>query len=327
MSKKNPLEGLIEKRKAGSSAGSSNFPMMGAGRSIMGSIDELTKQASLATSGDTIVEIPTADVDPSFIQDRLDDGVDFEDFVRSIELEKQQQPALVRPHPKDPGRYMLVFGRRRWQAAKLLNRKLRAVIKDISDTEHVVLQGRENSARANLSYLERAVYAQHLSDLGYDTPTLLAALSCDKSNLSKLMSVASIPSDIIASFGAGHGLGRDRFYELKKLLDRPGNEEAARAELMELSDLEPSEKLAKLLRVLKSRKKSRKPASKATTPKWTSTDNAISAETAKSKHSYSIAISGASSADVTGFGDFLSEQLPTLYEQFLAHPSKRREND
>ena len=76
MSKKNPLEGLIEKRKAGSSAGSSNFPMMGAGRSIMGSIDELTKQASLATSGDTIVEIPTADVDPSFIQDRLDDGVE-----------------------------------------------------------------------------------------------------------------------------------------------------------------------------------------------------------------------------------------------------------
>ena len=44
MSKKNPLEGLIEKRKAGSSAGSSNFPMMGAGRSIMGSIDELTKK-------------------------------------------------------------------------------------------------------------------------------------------------------------------------------------------------------------------------------------------------------------------------------------------
>lgn len=327
MSKKNPLEGLIEKRKAVSSAGSSNFPMMGAGRSIMGSIDELTKQASLATSGDTIVEIPTADVDPSFIQDRLDDGVDFEDFVRSIELEKQQQPALVRPHPKDPGRYMLVFGRRRWLAAKLLNRKLRAVVKDISDTEHVILQGRENSARANLSYLERAVYAQHLSDLGYDTPTLLAALSCDKSNLSKLMSVASIPSDIIASFGAGHGLGRDRFYELKKLLDRPGNEEAARAELMELSDLEPSEKLAKLLRALKSRKKSRKPASKAATPKWISTDNAISAETLKSKRSYSIALSGGSSADVIGFGDFLSEQLPTLYEQFLAHPSERREND
>ncbi|EFO28675.1 plasmid partitioning protein RepB [Roseibium sp. TrichSKD4] len=315
----------MEKKKNGASVPRTDFPMMGAGRSIMGSIDELTRKADLATSGEAIVDLDTADVDPSFIQDRLDDGEDFEEFVRSIEDKEQQQPALVRPHPQDRARYMLVFGRRRWKAARRLNRKLRAVVKEISDLEHVILQGQENSARANLSYLERAVYAKQLSDRGYDTLTMLAALSCDKSALSKLLSVASIPSDILEHFGAGHGVGRDRFYELKRLLDYPGFSALATKKLSEFADEEPTERLSKLILFLQSQKQRRKSKRKATPRRWTSDDSSIFVQTSGNKRKFSIALNAESGADVSSFGEFISDQLPELYTQYLNQKSSKEE--
>ena len=50
------------------------------------------------------------------------------------------------------------FGRRGY-----LSRKVRAVVKEMKDREHVIAQGQENSARANLSFIEKALFAARIS--------------------------------------------------------------------------------------------------------------------------------------------------------------------
>ncbi|MEJ8476955.1 plasmid partitioning protein RepB [Roseibium algae] len=318
MSKKNPFEGVIQKKRSGG-ATTGNLPMMGAGRSIMGSIETLAKQAGQLVEGETIIELDPTEVDPSFIQDRLDDGADFDDFVKSIEKNGQQTPALVRPHPTDPKRYMLVFGRRRWKAARILGRKLRAVVKKLSENEHVILQGQENAARANLSYLERARYARQLSEHGFDTDTLLSALSTDNATLSKLLSVAGISSEILDQFGAAHSIGRDRFYELKKLLDRPGSAELAKEKLSsaELAQASPEQKLKTLVSYLKVQNSPTRKSIKAKERAWASVDNNLSAKSAGNRRKYLITLNSGKGADAERFGSFLSDQLPELYAKFL----------
>ncbi len=54
---------------------------------------------------------------------------------------------------------MIVFGHRRAKVARELGIKVKAVIKPLADLEHILSQGQENSARANLSFIERVLFA------------------------------------------------------------------------------------------------------------------------------------------------------------------------
>ncbi|NEK55940.1 plasmid partitioning protein RepB, partial [Rhizobium leguminosarum] len=79
----------------------------------------------------------------------------------------------------------------------------------------VIAQGIENSARWNLSYIERAVFALNLELKGFERPVIMKALSTDKTELSKLISVAkAIPAEIVRSVGAAPGIGRRRWMAL-----------------------------------------------------------------------------------------------------------------
>lgn len=65
----------------------------------------------------------------------------------------------------------------------------------------VIAQGKENYDRRDLSF-ERAVFAQRLEDKGFNRNVLMAALSVDKHEIAKLLSVArSMPTSIVQSVG------------------------------------------------------------------------------------------------------------------------------
>ena len=138
-------------------------------------------------------------------------------------------PALVRPHPHKEGRYQIAYGRRRLRAVAELGRPLRAVVKPLTDQQLVVAQGQENSARTDLSFIERALFAARLEEGGYDRETIMAALSVDKTGLSRLISSAvKIPRDIIEAIGSAPRAGRDRWIELATRLESPTATAAAR---------------------------------------------------------------------------------------------------
>jgi ParB family chromosome partitioning protein len=167
--------------------------------------------------GAAVVEIDPALLDPSPVRDRFT-GKDAEplDLLKgSIATNGQEVPILVRQHPSAPGRYQIAYGHRRVRALRELGLAVKAVVKKLSDRELVVAQGIENSARQDLSFIERAVFAMRLEDAGHDRSAIQEALSVDRAETSKLVSVArSIPEDLILAIGRAPRVGRGRWQAL-----------------------------------------------------------------------------------------------------------------
>lgn len=173
------------------------------------------KQAAAAAQ---IVELDPALVDPSFMADRMEGQEDSDRVLaESIKAQGQTSPILVRPHPTAAGRYQAAFGHRRLRAARQLGRPVRCIIRTLTDRELVIAQGQENSARADLSFMERARFALALAESGHKRPVIMQALCLDKTTLSRLIRVAGrLPSDIVEAVGPAPSTGRERWTALAK---------------------------------------------------------------------------------------------------------------
>lgn len=186
-------------------------------------------RATLANS-EQVIELDTADVDDSFIIDRISSESDpgFASLKTVIATHGQQVPILVRPHPEHPKRYQAAYGHRRLRAARELGRTIKAIVKNLTDVELVVAQGQENSERTDLSFIERAVFASHLEQRGFDRDTMTASLGVDKPELSRLLSVASgVGSHLILAIGPAPKIGRPRWLALVEKLAEPSFRETA----------------------------------------------------------------------------------------------------
>jgi ParB family transcriptional regulator, chromosome partitioning protein len=204
-------------------APSTAFHSRGAFGAVTRTIDDLAAKAEAAreieaklTAGESVIDLDPDKIDASFAADRLSqDDEEFQNLVEAIRERGQDSPILVRPNPQARGRYQVAFGHRRLRVAKVLGRQVRAVVKALTDRDLVLAQGQENSARANLSFIERALFARRLEDGGYDRETIMSALSVDKTVVSKMVSVASrIPVQVIEAIGSAASTGRDRWVEL-----------------------------------------------------------------------------------------------------------------
>ncbi|PIK69500.1 plasmid partitioning protein RepB, partial [Methylobacterium frigidaeris] len=173
------------------------------GRSLGRIASAAAEARAMVASGDRVVELDPALIDGSFVQDRLTgDPAEHAAFVELIRERGQQVPILVRPHPSAEGRYQVAYGHRRLRAAAELGRPVRAVVKALSDEDLVVAQGQENSARADLSYIERALFAIALEDRGFDRATIMAALAVEKTQLSRLLGIGrAVPAALVAAVG------------------------------------------------------------------------------------------------------------------------------
>lgn len=320
MARKNPFANLMNDDRPDSGV-APDYTVKGASRSIITTIDELAERADKMLEGETVVELSPEVIEESFVRDRLEeDPQDFDDLVSAIREHGQTSPILVRPHPHHDSRYMVVFGHRRLKAAAVLGRNVRAVVKPISDREHVIAQGQENSARADLSFIEKATFARRLSELHYDNDStiVMTALSVDKATLSKMMSVANMPRDILEAIGGAKLPGRDRWYELKLLLERPANLATLREVLAatDLAGLNGDARFAFVIDAL-TRKKTAGYARSPKTSKWVPKDKsvakALSAEIRNDGKNYTLALKA---RDAVGFGEFIADSLDDLYAEY-----------
>jgi ParB family chromosome partitioning protein len=172
----------------------------------------------------SVVEIDPGLIDAGGLADRLESDAESDATLRqSIADHGQQVPVLVRPHPQTPGRFQIVFGRRRVLALRDLGQLVKALIRDLSDQELVLAQGQENSARRDLSFIEKVNFARQLQEHGYDRKVICDALTVDKTLISRMLSLAErIPPDVIAMIGAAPSIGRDRWAALADLLEKTG---------------------------------------------------------------------------------------------------------
>jgi ParB family transcriptional regulator, chromosome partitioning protein len=191
-------------------------------------LDYLTQEAEQANvlreqlaSGSAVIELDPECLEPSFISDRLapTDDPQYRQLVETIGTHGQQLPILVRPHPKKSSFYQIAYGHRRWLAARELAIKVRAIVQDLSDTELVIAQGKENSQRRNLSFIERALFAASLDAAGFERSTINAALAVHTAETSRLLAVAAaVPAAIVKAIGPAPKAGRTRWMELAEHL-------------------------------------------------------------------------------------------------------------
>lgn len=184
-------------------------------RSERGAIGAVSKSIS-ELKNRAIIEVPPDLVDHAGLDDRLDDDPQgIEALMASIKEYGQQVPVLLRHSPNVEGRYDVVFGRRRVAAMRRLGLPVKAMVRSLNDRELVVAQGQENSARKDLSFIEKANFARQMVTAGYDRKLICDALSIDKTVISRMLTVIeALPDDLIRAIGAAPSAGRDRWLAL-----------------------------------------------------------------------------------------------------------------
>jgi len=231
MARKNLLEGLMaEGAKPADSAPASKRPLKGAIGAVSQSIEALKARA--------LLEIDPFLIDAGGLQDRLetDDGEDAA-LLASIRDYGQQVPVLVRPHPEDPERYQIVYGRRRVLAMRDLGQPVKALLRELDDSALVMAQGQENNARRGLSFIEKANFAAQMRDAGYDRTAICDALAIDKTVVSRMLQIVDrVGSDLINTIGAAPSVGRDRWNALAGMLEAGDTDAETMIELIAVKE-------------------------------------------------------------------------------------------
>ncbi|NKL94436.1 plasmid partitioning protein RepB [Rhizobium leguminosarum] len=304
------------------------YGMTGAAKTVVRSIEDLAENTKKLMEGEVIVDLDPRLIDVSFVADRLsDDGEEYEELKQAIESSGQTTPILVRPSSSDSQRFMVVFGHRRLKVAKELGIPVKAVVKKLDDITSAIAQGQENSARSNLSFIERAYFAQNLLASGMTKDVVRSSLAIDEAMLSKMLGVVeAVPSSILKVLGASKKIGRDRWLSLRQLLLAPAllkvaTEHAETAEFVGLTEDTRFDELHDFLKRYKTKSAARKPKASASGKDWTSRDSSLNfAMNAKSKK---VAIE-LSNVEAKPFSEWLSAHMDRLYDEYKG--SKQENN-
>ncbi|RDJ01393.1 plasmid partitioning protein RepB [Rhizobium grahamii] len=325
MSRKDSIDSLFLKKPvatASSASKSGDRVRTGAISAMGSSLHEMAENAKQASKlqqqlaeGEAVISIEPASIDTSKIVDRIPIEVDpaFDALVESIAEHGQQVPILVRPNPQAPGRFQIAYGRRRLKAAEKLRRPVRAIVRNLSDSQLYVAQGRENLDRKDLSFIEKAFFAKNLEDDGCDRPTIIAALVSDKADVSRYVAIArQVPQDLVRLIGPAPKAGRARWMTLVEHLASPAKLDTAHELLASFAEerLESDARFDGLLRALSEprRKERAKSSDLWKTPHG---KRAASVEAREGKTTIIF-----EEKVVPAFGQFVSTKLDQLYREF-----------
>jgi ParB family chromosome partitioning protein len=179
----------------------------------------------------------------------------------------------------------------------------------LSDEQLVVAQGQENSARTDLTFIERARFACRLEERKFTRETIMAALSVDKANLSRMISISSrIPPDVIETIGAAPGYGRQRWQELTDLLEDKVNLIGG----AEFKALSSDQRFDALFKSLKSK------LTRARSAPWVAEDGTRLVRITQTEKKFTLVIDKRIAPE---FGEFVQCRLQQLYEEFSRRTS------
>ncbi|MQW89112.1 plasmid partitioning protein RepB [Sinorhizobium saheli] len=306
-----PLLGVVRKERDPSTKLTANI-----GNALREQNDRLGRAEEIErrlAEGQAVIELDASSIEPSFVQDRMQGDID--GLVASIREQGQQVPILVRPHPDQPSRYQVAFGHRRLRAVSDLGLPVKAVVRDLTDEQLVVAQGQENNEREDLTFIEKARFAHRLNKQ-FSREIVIAAMSIDKSNLSKmLLLVDALPSELIDAIGAAPGVGRPSWQQLAELVETAASPSDAIkfAASAEVQALPSPDRFKAVIGHLKPRRIARGLPDVMSTP-----DGDRLAQVTQSKSKLEITIDRKATPD---FAAFVLEHLPALYQ---AHRAKHQ---
>lgn len=130
---------------------------------------------------------------------------EIEELAADIKQHGVLQHVLVRPHPSKAGGYELVFGARRFRAAKLAKlADIPAVVRELDDAKVLELQIVENSQRADIHPLEEAdgYHALHTTH-GYAVEDIAAKVGKSVSAVYARLKLCALVPEARAAFLEG----------------------------------------------------------------------------------------------------------------------------
>ena len=146
-----------------------------------------------------VTAIPVDKLEPGPYQPRAPiDPASLADLVDSIRARGILQPLLARPHPRDPARYQIIAGERRWRAAQTAGlHEIPALVRNLTDAEAMAAALVENLQREDLNAIEEAEgYRRLLDEFGMTQETLAAAIGKSRSHVTNTMRLLNLPASV-----------------------------------------------------------------------------------------------------------------------------------
>ncbi|MEL4073335.1 plasmid partitioning protein RepB [Ochrobactrum sp. GPK 3] len=270
--------------------------------------------AKILKDGDRIIDIDVNDIAPSPIQDRFDGSYEesaIAEIVESMRERGQIVPGLVRPFNNGTHHYQIVFGRRRWNAARQLGLPFRAIIKELTDEQAIVFQGEENTNREDLTFLEKCLFAHEQEAAGFRRDVICASLSTTKSHLSEMLRITNtVPKSALLQIGRAPDTGRRRWLEFCDLWNAQSNPQLIVQQALISS---PSDRFQAAVAALKQPTLKKVPQ-KANVQREIRANGELLATIARSKAGSRLSFE---KNVPQGFVDFLAERMPELHAQYL----------
>lgn len=171
----------------------------GLGRGLSALIGDVAPPRDEAATRPADAQIPVDLIVPNPNQPRrLFPAAEMAELTDSIRAKGVLQPLLVRPDPKQDGRYQIIAGERRWRAAQAAQvHSVPVVIRDFSDQEVLEAAIIENVQRSDLNPIDEAAgYAQLVETFGHSQAQLAAAMGKSRSYIANALRLLSLPEDV-----------------------------------------------------------------------------------------------------------------------------------
>lgn len=132
---------------------------------LMGEVEAITPAATIGgpapakgegTAGASEIALDLIRRNPAQPRRTFDETA-LKELAESLKTQGVLQAILVRPDPKDAGRYQIIAGERRWRAAKMAGLKsIPAVVRELDELKLLEIGIIENVQRADLNPIEEA---------------------------------------------------------------------------------------------------------------------------------------------------------------------------
>ena len=162
------------------------------------------------------LSLPLADIDEDPEQPRQEfDAQPLEELAATIATGGVRQPVSVRPHPTDPGRWMLNFGARRLRASRLAGKAaIPAFVDNVFDSYAQVI---ENEQRESLKPLELALFVERRLAAGDSRAEIARRMGKSRGYLTFIGALIEPPEFLLDLYRSGRCTGITALYELRKL--------------------------------------------------------------------------------------------------------------
>jgi ParB family chromosome partitioning protein len=154
-----------------------------------------------------------------------------------------------------------------------------------------------------------------------------SALALDDTTFSKMRSVTSnVPEQVIVAVGAAKAVGRDRWWQLAKLMEHPGNAGRAADYVKSAEFAEPSSdaRFGRLFDFLSAPAKRSPAVSKTQEKVWAPPDRSVRAKITDTGKVFTLALKA---REASSFGTFVTERLDELFEAFRQSETSKKTGD